>query len=105
MDNQSRIYVHVYIIINQRKVPIFFNLEKIVDGGTFDNLTSISICFLVVFGGMSKFDTANKVVCFGANDVTIFQGLKTNVIVQLVSKHFFFVLMIHYMAHQCNFTI
>jgi hypothetical protein len=30
------------------------------------------IHFLVVFGGMSKTDIVNKVVCFGANGVIIF---------------------------------
>jgi hypothetical protein len=31
-------------------------------------------------GGLSVVDVANMVVCFGANGVTIFQGLKTCVI-------------------------
>jgi hypothetical protein len=45
-------------------VPILFNLEKIGNGGTFDNLINVIIHFLVVFGGMPKVDLANKVVCF-----------------------------------------
>jgi hypothetical protein len=105
MDNQSWISIHVYIVNNQHKVPILLNLERIVNGGKFDNLTSVIIHSLVVFGGMSKIDIANIVVYFGADDVTSFQGLKTNVIIQLVNKHCPFVLGIHCMAHQCNFTI
>jgi hypothetical protein len=86
-------------------VPILLNLERIVNGGTFDNLTFVIIRYCIIFGGMSKIDIANKVVYFGVDNVTIFQGLKTNVIVQLVNKHCPFVLGIHCMAHQCNFTI
>ncbi len=58
---------------------IFLNLEKIVDGGTSNNLTNVSIRSLVVFGGMSETNLANKVVYFGPNGVTIFQSLKTSV--------------------------
>jgi len=71
-----------------------FNLERIVNGGTYDNLTSMVICSFVVFG-----DISNKVVCFGVDGVTIFQGLKIGVTVQLVNDHCPFVVGIHYMAH------
>jgi hypothetical protein len=59
-------------------VPILFNLEIIGNGGTSDNLINVIIHFLVVFGGMPKVDLANKVVYFQANNITTFQGLKTN---------------------------
>jgi hypothetical protein len=78
-------------------VSILLNLERIVNGSTSDNLTFIIIRSLV-FGGMSKTDITNKVVFFGANGVIVFQGLKINVTVQLGSKHYHFVVGIHYMA-------
>jgi hypothetical protein len=53
-------------------MPILLNLEKIVDGSTFDNFTIIIIHFLVIFGGMLEIDLANKVLCFGVDGVTIF---------------------------------
>jgi hypothetical protein len=59
-------------------VPILYNLERIGNGGTFDNLINVIIHFLVVFDGMPKVDLANKVVYFYANSITTFQGLKTN---------------------------
>jgi hypothetical protein len=62
-------------------VPILLNLERIVDGGMFNNLIIMIMHFLVIFGGMSKTNIANKVVCFGANGIIIFQGLKVGVIV------------------------
>ncbi len=86
-------------------MPILLNLERIVNGGTSNNLTFIIIHSLVVFGAMSETDITNKVVYFGANGVIIFQGLKIGVIVQSVSKHCPFVVGIHYMAHWCNFVV
>jgi hypothetical protein len=78
-------------------VPIILNLETIVDGGTSDNLTNVSIHSLIVFGGMLKIDLINKVVYFGADGVSIFQSLKTNVFVQLINKHCPF--------HKCNLNV
>jgi hypothetical protein len=94
LDNQSWTFVHVYIIKNWCRVQILLNLERIVNGGTYDNLTSIIIHSLDVFG-----DIANKVVYFGVDGVTIFQGLRTSATIQLVSKHCPFVVGIHCMAH------
>jgi hypothetical protein len=36
---------------NWRMVLIILNLEKIVDGGTFDNLTTIIFCYFDFFVG------------------------------------------------------
>jgi len=100
MDNQFWIFVHVYIVKNWHPMPILLNLERIVNGGTHDNLTSMIIRFLAVFG-----DISNIVVCFGVDSVTIFQGLKIGVTVQLVSKHCPFVVRIHCMTHRGNLIV
>ncbi len=78
-------------------MPIILNLEKIMDGGTFDNFTNVNIRSVIVFGGMLKIDLTNKVVYFGANGVSIFQSLKMNVFVQLINKHCPF--------HKCNLNV
>jgi hypothetical protein len=52
---------------------------------------------------MLGIDVANKVVCFGANNETIFQGLKRNVTVQLMNNHNPYIF--HCMAHQCNLVV
>ncbi len=87
------------VVDNWRRVPILLNLERIVDGGMFNNLTIMIIHFLAIFGGMPKTTIANKVVCFGVNGVIVFQGLKIGVLVQLISKHCPFVVRIHCMTH------
>jgi hypothetical protein len=93
----------MYILLN--KVPILLNLEKIVNGGTYGNLTSVIIRSLVVFGGMLETNIVNKIICFWANSVVVFQGLKTGVTFQLVCKHCPFVVGIYYMAHRCNLLV
>jgi len=55
--------------------------------------------FLIVFGGLLKMDIVNKVVYFGVDGVTIFQGLKTGVTVQLMAKYNLYIVGIHCMAH------
>ncbi len=64
-----------------------------------NSITIAIVCFLIDLGNLSMVDIANKVVCFGADDVTIFQGLKTCVIIQFMNKHNLFIVDIHYMAH------
>jgi hypothetical protein len=62
-----------------------------MDGTIVDNLTSIIVQSLVGFESMTKLDMVNKLMCFGANGSTIFQGVKMNVTRQLVHKHIPFV--------------
>jgi hypothetical protein len=63
--------VHAYVQ-NWGGQPFFFNLERVVDGGTSNNITFAIVYSLIYLGGLSMVDIANKVVCFGANGVIIF---------------------------------
>ncbi len=90
---------------NWHRVPILLNLDTIVVGGTFDNLTTMIICFLVIFGGILEINIVNKVLCFGVNSVIVFHGLNIGVIVQLINKQYPFIVKIHCMAHRCNLVV
>lgn len=81
------------------------NLERIVDGGTFDNLIPMIVHSLFTFGGLLKANIINEVVYSGANGVIMFQVLKMNVSVQVMDKHNPHIVDIHCMAHQCNLVI
>jgi len=39
------------------------------------------------FGGLNETNLVNKLVCFGADKVTIFQEVKNGVIAQIMQKH------------------
>jgi hypothetical protein len=105
MDNQSWISVHAYVVENWRRQPILLNLERVLDKGTYNNLTATTVHFFTNLGGLLVVDVVNKVVCFGANSVTKFQGLKIGVTIQLMNKHNPFIVGIHCMAHQCNLAV
>jgi hypothetical protein len=41
IDNKSWLSIHLYVIDGWKWVPILFNLQKVLDGETFDNLTKL----------------------------------------------------------------
>ncbi len=51
---------------------VLLNFERVVEGGMSNSITIAIVCFLIDLGNLSMVDIANKVVCFGADDVTIF---------------------------------
>jgi hypothetical protein len=103
LDNQSWIFAHAYVVENWKRILVLLNLEWVVNGTTSDNLIIAIVCFVNQLVDMLGIDIANKVVCFGANSETIFQGLKENVIVQLVNSHNPYIIGIfHCMAHCRN---
>ncbi len=60
---------------------------------------------LLYYGGLSKTNMASKLIMFGVDGVLIFQGAKTNVIIQLKEKCTFFMFKVHCVAHQTDLTI
>ncbi len=54
------------LLQNWRRQPIFFNLERVVDKGTYNNIIIIAIVYyLIDLCDLSMVDIANNVVCFG----------------------------------------
>jgi hypothetical protein len=98
IKNQSWLSIHVYVIKEWKNVLIMLNLQHVVDGTTSDNLTSLIVKSLMEFGGLSETNLANKLVSFGVDRVTIFQGVKNGVKAQIMQKHAPFVDGMHCMA-------
>ncbi len=105
IDNQSWLFIHVYVTEEWKRVLILLNLQYVVDGTTFDNLTSFIVTNLMEFGGLSETNLANKLVCFGVDGVIVFQGVKNVIIAQIMQKHAPFVSGVHCMPHCTNLTI
>ncbi len=99
MDNQSQISTHAYVVENWKRQLVLLNFERVVNRGTSNNIIIAIVCSLTNLGSLLMVNVVNKVVCFGADDVTIFQGLKTCVTIQFMDKHNPFIVDIHYMAH------
>ncbi len=105
VDNQNWLLVHLYVIDGWKQVLILLNLQRVLDGAIFANLIKLIIQSLVEFGGMTKTDVANKLVCFGTNGVKIFQGLKNGVTTKLMQNHDPFMSGVHCMAHHTNMVV
>ncbi len=106
IDNQSWSIVHAYVTDDWKQLPLLLNMYKVVDETIVDNMTSLIVKSLdqhgVNMGGLSETNIASKLVCFGANGVAIFHGVKSGVIIQLMQKHAPYVSNVHYMAHHTN---
>jgi len=64
--------VHAYVVENWKKQLVLLNFERVLDGDTSNNITIAIVCFLTNLGNISMVNVANKVVCFGADDVIVF---------------------------------
>ncbi len=90
-----------------KKIPIILNLQRVVDGGTINNLMSFIALSLVDYGCLSEMDIANKLVCFRANEVIIFPWYQIWCPrKQLMQKHIIlYVSGVHYMVHHANLDV
>jgi hypothetical protein len=84
IDNQSWLSIHVYVTKEWERVLILLNLQHVVDGRTFNNLTPLIVKKLMEFGSLSETNLANKLVCFGVDGVIVFQGVKNVIIPQIM---------------------
>jgi hypothetical protein len=79
MDYQSWLGVHVYLVTDWKHNPILLTLEQLVNGGIVNNLTKVIVDSVLQYGGLSKFDLVSKLINFGANGISVFQGAKNGV--------------------------
>ena len=105
VDTTSWLGVHVYTMDSWERVPHLLHLSCLSDGGTADILTNAIMLSLVEEGGLSREDIASKVVCFGADGVSTFQGPKTGVTTQIREKWAPFVIGANCASHRINLVV
>ncbi len=76
-----------------------------VDGVTFDNLKCILVDAMLFFGDLNQDTIASKLIRFIANGASVFQGVKTCVIVQLKYKNALFFINVLSMNHHTNLIV
>jgi hypothetical protein len=54
--------MHAYVVENWRRQLVLLNLEKVVDGGIFNNIIIVIIRSFIDLGGLLMVDSVNKVV-------------------------------------------
>jgi len=79
----------VYVLEEWNWIPILLNLQKVINGTTFDNFMSLVVWNFIVI------EIANKLICLWANQIC-FWGLKSSVTTQLTQKHVPFVSGVHW---------
>jgi hypothetical protein len=81
------------------------NLLTFTDGGTANNLTDMLIGALELKGGLDKDAIASKLLCFGADGCSAFQGSKNGVTVQIQKNFAPFASGVHCHAHKINLAV
>jgi hypothetical protein len=90
------------------KMEMLINSSDIVASfGRFcaNNLTKVIVGSLFTYDGLSKFDSASKLVCFEVDGVITFQGSKIGVTVELKKNHALLMLGVHCAACRINSVV
>jgi hypothetical protein len=102
VDNGSWMSIHAYTCQNWVRVPFLIGLEKVVEAPSTDHFMKVLLQALERGGGIDAGDAARKLLCFGADGVTVFQGTRTGVTVQLQQKVAPFSIGVHCAVHRVN---
>ena len=87
VDNKSYIAVHIYVMQNWTRAPLLVALQQVAsDGATIDGLTDLLVGILTSRGGLDTATVARKLLCFGADGVSMMQGHRIGVTTQLKEK-------------------
>jgi hypothetical protein len=105
IDHESWLSVHIYVCIGFKRVSIMLGLFRLVEGnGATAVKEAISTC-ISWQAGFSESVVAERLVCFGADGVSVFQGARAGVTQQLKQKDAPFLIGVHCMAHRTNLAV
>jgi hypothetical protein len=94
-----------YIVVIWERRPIPLLVTRLYDGASSAILLATLLDTLEQYGGLPCPDIASKLVSFGANGVSVFQGVRTGVTVQLKEHHAPLVSGMHCMSHRTNLAV
>ena len=104
IDSQSWLSIHIYVCVGFKRVPILLSLSKLQEG-TSNAVRDTIQGMLSHHTGLSQSAVAERLVCFGADGVTLFQGSRNGVTVQMVKHMAPFLFGVHCMAHRTNLAV
>ena len=105
INNQQWISMHIYVMQQWQRMPILLILERIEVGATSTNIIQIILQSLLTLGGLTEEGIGRKLVCFGCDGDSVFQGHRTGVTTQFREKVAPFMVGVHCMAHQTNLAV
>ncbi len=80
-------------------------LDQVIEGSRNDKLTKVIMEALMIVGGVPRDQIAQKLICFGANGVDVFQGIKSGVTKQIKENYAPHSIGVHCMAHCTNLVM
>jgi hypothetical protein len=105
VDHESWLSVHIYISVGFSRLPILLSLSRLTEGNGASAVKESILTSLSWHGGIVDSLVAERLVCFGADGVSVFQGYRTGVTQQLKDQDAPFCLGVHCMAHRTNLAV
>ena len=106
VDNTSWLCLHVYVMQNWSRKPLLLTLQKLdSDGYTAISLLAVITGILAHHGKTEPDEIVAKLICFGADGVSLFQGCRNGVSKELLENWCPFVLQVHCYGHKFNLFV
>ena len=106
VDNTSWLCLHVYVMQNWNRKLLLLTLQKLDSNGYIaDLLLAVITCILAHHGKTEPHEIAAKLICFGADGISSFQGCRNGVSKQLPANWCPFVLQVHCYGHKFNLVV
>ena len=90
---------------NQETRSWKWSLERVIVGGTLDDLTVAIVSVAHAYGGLSDQKIREGLITFGVDGVPTFQSAKSSVIMQLINKNAPFMVDVNCKAHRISLAV
>jgi hypothetical protein len=80
-------------------IPFLFTFQHVVEGGNVNNFIVVIFQAFMHQRGLTQEETSKKLICFGANGVSIFQGYYIRMTFLLKETFALYMMGQHCMAH------
>ena len=97
--------IHLYVCIGFKIVPILLSLHRLEHGSGSAALRESIEGMVLHHSGLPQLEVAKRLICFGANDASVFQSSRNGVTVQMREQVVPFMFGIHCMAHRNNHAV
>lgn len=102
-DNTNYMSVHVHVIVNWTRVPLFVKLKMVAGSATADNLLRLLDSLSEVLD-ISREVLLSKLVALGTDGAAVMTGAHTGLAAQHRNHHAPFMLAIHCAAHRLQLS-
>jgi hypothetical protein len=105
VDHESWLSVYIYLCIGFSRISILLGLFRLVEGNGASVVKEAIVSCMSCHGGLTENVVAERMVSFGADGVSVFQGSRTGTTQQLKQKDAPFMIGVHCMAHRTNLVV